>query len=48
VEVAGVLPLVVVLFGVQLHAFHGSSLFPRCVFGVSVSSGSTMCTQSYA
>jgi len=28
VEVAGVQPVVVVLVGEQLHAYHGSSLFP--------------------
>jgi hypothetical protein len=28
--------------------YHGSSLFPLCVFGFSVSSGSAICAQCYA
>lgn len=28
--------------------YHGSSLFPPCVLGFSVSSGSAMCAQCYA
>jgi len=48
VEVAGALPLVVVLFGAQLHAYHGSSLLSLCFLVFSISLGSARCAQSYA
>jgi hypothetical protein len=48
VEVAGAEPLVVVLIGVQLHAYHGSLFVFLFMFSFSVSSGSAICAQCYA
>jgi hypothetical protein len=48
VEVAGPQPLVVVLLGVQLHAYHGSLFVFLFMFSFSVSSGSAICAQCYA